>query len=247
MKFEEKFLLPSESLPIMLYQRSEYQSRVRKVLRNVSRRLGLVKYFDGIYNKYLVSSSSELKRISTLYFQDMERTFKQLEKHLPEKADNVLDIGCGMGGIDLFFYNHFGSGTNIFLLDSHRIDQDINIGYHGRADNFSFYNDFDLSRLYLSKNGVSESSIQMVNIETTQFPSDRKFDVVISLLSWGFHYPLETYLESVKDSLSDDSSLLIDVRNSTDGFKTLEEAFGVIPIVIRTMQGYKTYCVRLSR
>lgn len=246
MSSKEKFLLPFKSLPLMLYQRSEYQSGARKIMRNVARRFGLVKKYDAVYNRYVVKSVSERKRISALYFQDMDRTFEGLRDYLPSKADNILDIGCGMGGIDLFLYNHFGPGINIFLLDSHKTDLDINIGFHQDADSFSFYNDFDLSRLYLSENGVLESSIHTVNIEADQFPSDRKFDVIISLLSWGFHYPLATYLEAVKATLSDDSSLIVDIRNSTDGFEILEKSFGKTPIVVRTMQGYTTYCVRLS-
>ena len=246
MSSKEKFLLPFDSLPLMLYQRSEYQSGARKILRNVARRVGLVKNFDAAYNRHLVKNVSERKRISALYFQDMDRTFEGFRDYLPSRADNILDIGCGMGGIDLFLYNHFGLGTNIFLLDSHKTDLDINIGFHQDANLFSFYNDFDLSRLYLSENGVLESSIHTVNIETDQFPIDRKFDVVVSLLSWGFHYPLETYLEAVKGTLSDNSSLIVDVRNSTDGFKILEKSFGKTPIVVREMQGYTTYCVRLS-
>jgi hypothetical protein len=56
-------------------------------------------------------------------------------------------------------------------------------------------------------------------------------DLCISLISWSFHYPLETYFDDVLECLSDDGSLLLDFRRGTgqlDKARNYFEGFEII-------------------
>ena len=52
-------------------------------------------------------------------------------------------------------------------------------------------------------------------------------DVVISIISWGFHYPVSTYLEDVHEALVPGGVAILDIRNGTDGVAALRRRFHV--------------------
>lgn len=41
-------------------------------------------------------------------------------------------------------------------------------------------------------------------------------DLVISLVSWGFHFPVSTYLDQVHDLLREGGRLILDLRKRKD-------------------------------
>lgn len=54
---------------------------------------------------------------------------------------------------------------------------------------------------------------------------------MLSLISWGFHYPVSTYLDRVRELLSDDGVLILDLRRDTGGLEDLRRAFRQVEIV----------------
>ena len=53
----------------------------------------------------------------------------------------------------------------------------------------------------LEMNGVPGVCIHKINIHDKAFPTG-PFDVILSLLSWGFHYPVDLYLPKVLETLA---------------------------------------------
>ena len=64
-------------------------------------------------------------------------------------------------------------------------------------------------------------------------------DFVISTISWGFHFPVSTYLKSVANVLSENGILIIDIRKDTGGENELKTEFQIEPI--RIFSKYVTY------
>lgn len=120
------------------------------------------------------------------YSAELERTFEHIKSAVKTPPRRVLDIGCGMAGIDVFIAREWPE-CEIHLLDKDGVSEVINAGYHANSDEFSHYHDFGAALWLLASNGV-ENEI----VAHSQLP-DIEFDLVISLLSWGFHYPLTTY------------------------------------------------------
>jgi len=148
-----------------------------------------------------------------------------IRDYLPDSAKAILDVGCGLAGIDVLLYQHYKSrGINLHLLDKEGISEKVYYGFNPEA---AHYNSLLLAREFLKLNGVFIDRVSTYGIETEGFPSQCKFDVVISLYSWGYHYPVSTYLESVRTSLASDGIIILDVREGTDGKDQLAKHFTV--------------------
>jgi hypothetical protein len=51
---------------------------------------------------------------------------------------------------------------------------------------------------------------------------------VISLISWGFHYPVNVYLSEVSRVLSKNGAVILDVRKDSPGLNDLRSRFGTV-------------------
>lgn len=80
-------------------------------------------------------------------------------------------------------------------------------------------------------NGVNKKNLALYNAGNDEFPT-KQFDLIISLLSWGFHYPIETYLEKAKKIKN--GILILDIRNGTDQIETLKDNFNTIKVIEET-------------
>lgn len=194
-------------------QRTQYQQPVGRFVRKAFRRLP--------YDQYLLRYVERLRNrpISELYTADMRAEYESIRNALPPTADDILDIGCGIAGIDVYLFGHYGQTPTLHLMDKTQVDP-IYYGYESRA---AFYNDMDLTRRFLTLNGVPEEKFRF--IEAMAGNIDRagsKFDLVLSLIAWGFHFPLETYLEEVLRNLRPGGRIIVDVRAGGDGEAALQ-------------------------
>lgn len=146
------------------------------------------------------------------YGRELAATFAGIAAHLPGTARRVLDIGSGMAGIDVFLSRRY-PGAEIHLLDKQGVSSRINAGYNDSAEKFAHYNDFDLARKLLRENGV-QNTVVCHDMQRDPFP-DLEFDIVVSLLSWGFHYPIQTYAPRCT------GAIVADVRRGTGGLQAL--------------------------
>lgn len=156
----------------------------------------------------------------------MQREYEQIIPFLPKEVENILDIGCGTGGIDAFFYRNYGSTKRVtlYLADRERTDNDI---YYGFWSTGSAYNSLALSRWFLHRQGVPLENIEMFDVDSTPLPGEVTFDLIVSLRSWGFHYPVTTYLDYVRTHLGRSGAAILDCRRGTDGLEILRSHFTV--------------------
>ena len=157
------------------------------------------------------------------YGASIAEDFEMLRPYLPGHTGAILDIGCGVAGIDALLYRHYG-GCRIHLIDG----TGTGSGRYGFRERMEPYNSMAATREMLEANGVEPSDI----IEG----APDKARLVLSLMSWGFHYPVSTYLKTVEDCL--DGVLVVDVRH---GREQLDEKFGQ-PQVVATMTRSQRLC-----
>ena len=148
--------------------------------------------------------------VSAGYVRDLQATYESIKAHLP-KHGKILDIGCGMAGINVFLSRHYRGVINLTLLDKQGVSPVVNAGFNAHADDFAHYHDFGAALMLLAANGVEVR--RCIDIAKDGFP-DEHFDLAISLLSWGFHYPIDTYFPDAK-------IIIADIRKGTDGEKRL--------------------------
>jgi len=164
-------------------------------------------------------------RVQTLYNYDMKKEFDSMTEYLPTNIKTILDIGCGVAGIDVLL--HTVSGAEIYLIDKSQVDKKVFYFFEKRG---SFYNSLSVAKELLNQNGVKNVFLQEAT-ENNEIKFKKKFDLIISLLSWGFHYPIETYLESVYEHMNFGASLIVDVRKETGGLELLTKKFKMVNII----------------
>src|SRR3989338_3275914 len=90
-------------------------------------------------------------QIKTEFSQDMLSEFNRLKSFLPPTINSLLDIGCGLAGIDILISQHYQHQIEIFLIDKTKIDR--NIHYHFKEKG-SFYNSLSAAKELLTANGI---------------------------------------------------------------------------------------------
>jgi SAM-dependent methyltransferase len=143
------------------------------------------------------------------YKASLAEDYRMILPFLPVHCHSVLDIGCGMAGIDLFLYIHYRKQVHLQLLDGTG-DAEVKFGYNPEL---SPYNHLGITHKFLLMNQVDAKHIQFHPIDPQlTIPCD----LIVSLLSWGFHYPASTYSELAKRSLRSGGMLVLDIRKGTD-------------------------------
>ena len=146
-------------------------------------------------------------------------------KYVPKNIKSIIDIGCGLGLVDLALYKRIKPSPDIYLLDKdneHQSLKSVRGGFHQR---YIFTADLALTRDIFIQNGVKNDQIHFVDPSTSAIASLPKIDLILSITSWGFHYPIETYWEGVQKIIHEKSLLFIDLRKSQNGFEFLKEKF----------------------
>ena len=83
---------------ILLLQRNEYQSNFSKYFRKILGR--------EIHTRILIDYlNNNIDAINKKFYQDIENEFLKFKKLLPNNVKNILDIGCGIGAINIFLNN----------------------------------------------------------------------------------------------------------------------------------------------
>jgi hypothetical protein len=167
--------------------------------------------------------------LKTLYATDVAQDYEMLRPHLPPRACALLDIGCGMAGIDVLLARHYDDPA-IHLLDGTG-HTDVRILFHPVM---APYNSMPVARRLLELNEVPAERI-------FEWPPDPAAavpacDLVISLLSWGFHYPVGTYLALVEQALKSGGRLILDVRKGHGGVERIAERLDVVAVISTTVK-----------
>ena len=140
------------------------------------------------------------------------KDFKRLENYITKDIKNWLDIGCGLGYINIPIFKKLSTG-NIYLLDKSKIETHKRITQFGSTKNFGFYNNLEFTKEFLMLNGIPDEKINLITPDSIN-NIDKKLDLIISLLSWGFHYPFDTYSDSVYNLLNDSGIIIIYCRST---------------------------------
>jgi SAM-dependent methyltransferase len=211
-------VVPRGALPYILLQRTAYKVPGKKMFTRIERRWP--------YLSVRLQSLLFKNAITRAYSTDMGAEFANIEPHVPLHAKAILDIGCGVGGLEVFL-NHCYPTAKLFLLDRTESDP-IHYYFTKRA---AFYNSLETGQELLMANGVQKEQVILASATDSYDLPQEKFDLVVSLIAWGFHFPLETYLSKVYAQLQLGGVLIVDVRAGTGGEELLKKTFGNTKVI----------------
>jgi SAM-dependent methyltransferase len=216
--------IPDSAVKYILFQRTDNIRFTNNYFYRNLKRLRL----PGLFS-FAVRVESYLRRreIKSSYANSIRNEFETISNYLPQSCSSILDIGCGIGAINVLLYQHYtqnqGDVINLYLLDKTKVDSNIHYGFNPVGE---FYNSLQLTRRVLLENGIPAPNINLIDAnENNSIPIRAKLDLVTSYFSWGFHYPVTTYLETVYDMLNSGGRLILDVRNTTQGVDEITNRF----------------------
>jgi SAM-dependent methyltransferase len=233
---------PDEALPYVLLQRTEYLVIPSKkfLVRVLCRLTGR----SAVEAAVMVESRVRRRAIRRRYDADMRAEYASLREWLPERPEAILDVGCGLGGIDILLFEHYKRerALHFYLLDRTQTDTGITYGFKSRAD---FYNSLELTRHMLVKNGLPAESLTTIEArDDNGIDLPGRVDLVISLISWGFHYPVATYLKRSHELLLPGGRLILDVRKNVDGLQEIETTFGNAQVIFEDTKRRRVLAIR---
>ena len=161
----------------------------------------------------------------------MNSEYEDIKAWLPEKCSKSLDIGCGIGGIDVLLHKHYNRDANLqfYLLDKTSVAKNVYYHFEKQA---AFYNSLKVAEEFLCCNGTNRQNIHLLEAtEDCCINAEPGIDLVISLLSWGFHYPISTYISQVHDIIRPGGHVITDIRKGTAGEKELADKFSKLQVI----------------
>lgn len=145
------------------------------------------------------------------YENDLASTYREIRAHLPLVCLRILDVGSGLGGIDVLLYRHYAAARQlpplIDLLDGLN-DAPL---MHKHATTFS---NARCASDFLKLNGIPDEQILFADPAGVDNPVLRepRHDLVVSFGSWCFHYAPSVYLDRVLAATHRETVFILDVR-----------------------------------
>ena len=210
-----------------------------------------IKYFDKDFLKFLFPQRTRLTTEYSLNFESSEeliksalgkmvkRDFEMIEKFLPSSADNILDIGCGLGLINIALGDKY-KDCNFHMLDKTKELENEKIS--GFNEKYTFYNSLEATKDMLSKNGIEESNLFLYEVEEENINIliTKKFDIILSFLSCGWHYSVLEYKDLILSSLNDDGLVILDIRHNTNELEKAQEFLTLVDFVVNDAESKHT-------
>lgn len=138
------------------------------------------------------------------YIDVLQSEFRAIEPFLPKACSAILDVGSGLGGIDVLLNEHYGGDCQITLLDG--IADPPEMTTHSTT-----FNHMEVAHNFLQLNGVRR--FDFIDANNPAAKVKRLYDLIVSFKSWCFHIPVERYLPLVLSaSLAAHTRLIVDIR-----------------------------------
>ena len=204
---------------LLLLQRNEFLSSNQITIRKLFGRK--------LFTKYLINFFQD-KNLSEKVFAKIKNEFDSIKKYLPENISNVMDIGCGIGLIDVFINKHYPHCQKFYLLDKNSIDSKIVYGF---SEDYESYNISNITKNFLINNYIDENKINLIDVENNFSIKPNSIDLCISLVSMGYHYPFSIYLDIMKEASNDNTVFIFDIATEYQDLDYLKKHFGKVKII----------------
>ena len=143
--------------------------------------------------------------------------FPPIKPWLPAKVEALLDIGCGLGGIDIYLARHYDPVT-VHLMDGDGKIENRAVGF---LQGTQAWADVRVAE-DLVRDNVPASCVVVSHVADPSLTLP--VDLIVSLKSWAHHYPAKVYMGLAKRSLRPGGRIIVDVRKNTDGEAAFNKA-----------------------
>jgi hypothetical protein len=169
---------------------------------------------NGLLERFLHATVAEIRREADTLVAGLP----------PECFGSVVSIGPGNGILELLLMRSVPV-SSLLLIDIESSDTHR----HGFNDTGSGYASLAATRAFLEANGVAPAALVTCNPRREPLP-DFEFDLLLSVLSMGFHYPCDDYVDFIEGNAHQRSLVVIDKRRDAPdaGYERLKRSFAVL-------------------
>lgn len=207
-----------KSKKLLLLQRNDLLSEKQKFLRKKFGRMIFTNLFVNFYQS---------KNIAKLAKDLFQKEIDTIKNFLPKKVKNIMDVGCGLGIVNIFLDKIYKKKANFYLLDKNRIDNKIKYGF---SSDYESYNDLNETKQMLLDNGLESNRINIRDVDQNII-IDKKIDLVISLKSMGYHYPFENYMQLFNISCNNETIFIFDIAANQYKYNFFKKYFEEVQII----------------
>ncbi len=134
--------------------------------------------------------------------------YESLRRRLPKEKPRVLDVGGGLGLIEIILDRHYGGNLDVTICDGvddppKMISHDRTFSHAGVAQRFMWSNGFTGTTSFCTPSALMGAL-------------GHRFDLVLSIQAWGFHFPPEPMLAHVRRLAAHQARVIVDVRLGRD-------------------------------
>ncbi len=169
---------------------------------------------------YVAPGNPDLARArAARYPARMESEWATIAPYVPDDVQDIMDIGCGLGGIDVMIARHHPV-DKIVLVDG---NGDLSLrGKLGFKTAQKAWADVRIAEEFVRANARVFEIVAANPAIVWSAVGD--LDLIVSLRSWGHHYPAATYAALAFGALRNGGRSILDIRRNTDGRKQMEAA-----------------------
>ena len=207
-----------------LLQRNSYLSKSQQKIRKIFGRYLFTNFFVFFFNSIF--------KINKRLNKEFDIEFNQIINFLPKDVNYILDIGSGLGIIDIYLNNHFNNIPKFTLIDKTRLEKKVSYGFDSQGQ---FYNNFDLTLDFLKDNGIDRERINLIDVDSKE-AVDKNFDIVISLLSMGYHYPINQYLDILTKHTHKNTIFIFDIADEYNNFDLISKMFESVRVIYKSQE-----------
>lgn len=147
-------------------------------------------------SRYIERKVPDPEEVKQRYAAHVLEDFENMKPHLPpaDQVKTILEIGCGVGALNVHLQRHYPN-ARVELLDGDTVS---NAGGAGYSDKPDIYNSRAITEAFLKANGCKVDKWHDIGTREVL-----KADLIVSLASCGFHYPVSTYAYKSKAIIMD--------------------------------------------
>lgn len=167
-------------------------------------------------------STNSAGRFLQAVVAEIESDSKSILGTAPPKIVKMASIGPGLCILELLLYRQWKCSFYLIDIEESKEHQ------HGFAMSGSGYSDLGSALRFLTDNGVPKIALNTCNPRKQKLDHS-SVDLIMSILSMGFHYPLDEYVSYIRSALPPGGLLIFDKRKDTEdqGWKDLAPEFSI--------------------
>lgn len=161
------------------------------------------------HRPYLFVQRGEVSHVSDpiawaeAYKNSLQAIIDNITPALPKKCARLLDIGSGLGGIDILINAHYPNDVHVHLLDGFD-DAPVVVKHAQTFNDMHVALDFHRVNKTPKVTAIAPSAAALAICEP--------FDLIVSFASYCFHYAPDTYLEALLTCVKENTVVILDVR-----------------------------------